>query len=154
MSPLRLIKTFILTASLIVTGIPGGSVQAQGLGALVIRNDLGGRIDVRAQEIARLRAEGRAVELRGEACVSACTMYLGLDDVCVDPRTTFGFHGPSSYGIPMPPEYFEYWSEFLAGYYNAPLSDWFMKTARFELHSIYNISGKELIRLGYKPCEI
>lgn len=154
MSPLRYIKTFILTFVLSLSSLPVGSVQAQGLGALIIRNDLGGRIDIRAQEIARLRAEGRSVELRGEACVSACTMYLGLDDVCVDPRTTFGFHGPSSYGIPMPPEYFEYWSEFLAGYYNAPLSDWFMKTARYELHAIYNLSGTELIKLGYHPCAI
>lgn len=154
MTTLRKTKIFILSIALILSGIPVSRVQAQGLGALIIRNDLGGRIDIRAQEIARLRAEGRAVELRGEACVSACTMYLGLDDVCVDPRTTFGFHGPSSYGVPMPPEYFEYWSEFLAGYYNAPLSDWFMKTARYELNSIYNVSGEELIRLGYRPCTI
>lgn len=154
MSPLRLTKTFILTIALILSGIPTNSVQAQGLGALIIRNDMGGRIDIRAQEIARLRAEGRAVELRGEACVSACTMYLGLEDVCVDPRTTFGFHGPSSYGRPMPPEFFEYWSQFLAGYYNKPLSEWFLKTARYELHAIYNVSGEELIRLGYRPCAI
>lgn len=154
MSLLRHLKTFTLTVALILSSNPGGDAQAQGLGALIIRNDLGGRIDVRAQEIARLRAEGRAVELRGEACVSACTMYLGLEDVCVDPRTTFGFHGPSSYGVPMPPEYFEYWSQFLASYYKKPLSDWFLKTARYELHSIYNLSGKELIRLGYRPCSI
>jgi hypothetical protein len=150
----RNIKIFILAVSTILSNTPAGPAQAQGLGALIIRNDLGGRIDVRAQEIARLRAEGRPVELRGEACVSACTMYLGLDDVCVDPRTTFGFHGPSSYGIPMAPEYFEYWSQFLAGYYKKPLSDWFMSTARYELHAIYNVSGKELIRLGYEPCAI
>lgn len=154
MSSLRLIKTFILTFALTLTSIPVGSVHAQGLGALIIRNDMGGRIDVRAQEIARLRAEGRPVELRGEACVSACTMYLGLDDVCVDPRTTFGFHGPSSYGIPMGPDAFEYWSEFLASYYKKPLSDWFLKTARYELHSIYNVTGKDLIKLGYHPCAI
>lgn len=154
MSPLRLIKTFILTVALILTSPTYDGAHAQGLGVLIIRNDLGGRIDLRAQEIARLRAEGRTVELRGEACVSACTMYLGLDDVCVDPRTTFGFHGPSSYGVPMPPEYFEYWSKFLAGYYKKPLSDWFMKSARYELHAIYNLSGEELIRLGYRPCAI
>lgn len=154
MSPLRFAKTFILILSLILTTVPQTSAQAQGLGALIIRNDLGGRIDIRAQEIARLRSEGRAVELRGEACVSACTMYLGLENVCVDPRTTFGFHGPSSYGVPMPPEYFEYWSEFLASYYKKPLSDWFMETARYELHAIYNLPGEELIKLGYRPCAI
>lgn len=154
MSRLCRIKTFILTAVLILSDISVGGVQAQGLGALIIRNDLGGRIDIRAQEIAQLRHDRRPVELRGEACVSACTMYLGLEDVCVDPRTTFGFHGPSSYGIPMPPEYFEYWSQFLAGYYNAPLSDWFLTTARFRLHTLYTVSGQELIRLGYRPCAI
>ena len=145
---LRIVLAFALALSLIPPA------QAQGLGALIIRNDLGGRIDIRAQEIARLRAQGRAVELRGEACVSACTMYLGLENVCVDPRTTFGFHGPSSYGKPMPAENFEYWSKFLAGYYKPVLSDWYMKTARFELHDIYNISGRDLIRLGYRACTL
>ena len=154
MSPQRLFQTFILIVSLILSPFPGGRVHAQGLGALIIRNDLGGRIDIRAQEIARLRSEGRAVELRGEACVSSCTMYLGLENVCVDPRTTFGFHGPSSYGKPMPPEYFDYWSKFLASYYKKPLSDWFLTTARFELHDIYNLRGSELIELGYRPCPI
>lgn len=126
------------------------AVQAQGLGALIVKNDLGGRIDVRMREIENLRAQGRPVELRGEACVSACTMYLGLENVCVDPRTTFGFHGPSNYGRPLPKENFEYWSQVLASYYKQPLSDWFTQKARFEINEIYNIPGTELIRLGYR----
>lgn len=138
---------------LLLAGTMPAGVQAQGLGALIIRNDLGGRIDLREQEIIKLRTEGRAVELRGEACVSACTMYLALDTVCVDPRTTFGFHGPSSYGKPMPPEYFEYWSQFLANHYVQPLRDWYLATARYELHQIYNISGRDLIRMGYRACD-
>lgn len=144
-------RTLRVITLIMATIVPAG-LQAQGLGALVIRNDLGGRIDLREQEIIKLRNEGRAVELRGEACISACTMYLALENVCVDPRTTFGFHGPSSYGKPMPPEYFEYWSQVLASHYIAPLRDWYMKTARYELHSVYNISGRDLIRLGYQAC--
>lgn len=143
----------ILTVIALILTTPAQMALAQGQGALIIRNDPGGRIDTRGVEVEKLRAEGRRVELRGEVCLSACTMYLGLDNVCVDHRTQFGFHGPSTYGRPMPPEYFEYWSQVLASHYLPPLSNWFMTTARYSLVELHTLPGTELIRLGYKDCD-
>lgn len=143
-----------ITLTLALLAGASQAVFAQGQGALIIRNDPGGRIDTRAVEITKLRAEGRRVELRGEVCLSSCTMFLGLDNVCVDHRTQFGFHGPSSYGRPMPPEYFEYWSQVLAKNYTAPLKTWYMTKARYKLDGYYPISGEELIRLGYQDCDV
>lgn len=148
------LRNIIIVFVFVASGFgSAGIALGQGIGALIIRNDMGGRIDTRAVEIEKLKSEGRAVELRGEVCLSSCTMYLGLDNVCVDHRTKFGFHGPSEYGRPMPTEYFEYWSEFLAGYYKKPLSRWFMTKARFTLHDYFPLSGKELIRMGYADCD-
>jgi len=145
-------RIIILIAVAALWGAPQ-IAGAQGLGALIIKNDIGGRVDVRMREIERLRSEGRPVELRGEGCTSSCTMFLVLENVCVDPRTTFNFHGPSFYGIPLSPESFEYWSKVLASYYKEPLREWYLEKARYRLMTYYPISGKELIRLGYRACE-
>lgn len=147
----NVIRNFIVSV-LVSAILPISGVSAQGQGALIIRNDMGGRIDVRAKEIAALRSEGRPVELRGEVCLSSCTMFLALDTTCVDQRTQFGFHGPSEYGRAMTPEWFEYWSVFLGGYYKPALRKWFMEKARYKLDGYTPISGAELVRLGYKPC--
>lgn len=131
--------------------------DAQGIRAplsiqpLVIRDDAGGRVDWRAAEIAKLRASGRPVELRGE-CMSACTMYLSLPQVCVAANTTFGFHGPSFYGIPLNQHDFDYWSQVIAAHYPKAIADWYMADARFNTNRTRRIRGSELIKMGYPEC--
>ena len=126
-------------------------VQAQA-SAFIVRNDRGGIVGERVEEIRRLKATGQRVEIQGNICLSSCTMYLGAGDVCVNPDTRFGFHGPSYYGQPLAPEYFEYWSEVIAEYYPKPVRDWFMEKARHRLNGYYTIKGTELIRLGMRSC--
>jgi len=123
---------------------PSGSVK-------VVRGDPGGLLAPRQAEVQRLRASGRRVELRG-TCNSACTMYLGLENVCVDRRASFGFHGPSSYGRPLPATEFERWSRIMAEGYREPLKSWFLDTARHDISGHKRLSGAELIRLGYPEC--
>ncbi|WP_112310226.1 hypothetical protein [Pseudogemmobacter bohemicus] len=117
----------------------------------VVRSDPGGLIGVRNREVQRLRASGDRVELRG-TCNSACTMYLGLDNICIDRRASFGFHGPSSYGKPLPVPEFERWSQIMAQSYREPLKSWFLETARHNISGQIRLSGTELIRLGYPEC--
>lgn len=117
----------------------------------VVRADPGGLIATREREVQRLRASGDRVELRG-TCNSACTMYLGLDNICVHRRASFGFHGPSSYGKPLPKPEFDHWSQIMAQNYREPLRSWFMETARYRLDNPLRVSGAELIRLGYPEC--
>lgn len=118
----------------------------------IVNNDRGGIIGTRAAEIRRLNSSGQRVEIRGQVCLSSCTMYLGAGDVCVSPDTRFGFHGPSYYGKPLEPRYFDYWSDVLADHYPAPLRKWFMSTARYRQTGYYTILGAELIRLGVEAC--
>jgi len=118
---------------------------------LVIRDDAGGRVDWRAEKIAQLRRSGQPVELRGE-CMSACTMYLSLPQVCVAANTTFGFHGPSFYGIPLNAHDFDYWSGVIAAHYPPAIAEWYLTDARFARHRLRRISGGEMIRLGVRQC--
>ncbi|PRY73873.1 hypothetical protein [Marivita geojedonensis] len=141
----------IVSASVVCFTLVGGALQAQSA-AFVVGNDRGGIVGDRAAEIRRLKSAGRRVEIRGRICLSSCTMYLGAGDVCVDPETRFGFHGPSYYGQPLAPQHFEYWSEVIADHYPKPLKDWFMSTARYRMNGYHTIKGAELIRLGTPEC--
>lgn len=56
------------------------------------RNDRGGLVLEYIQRVTDHNAAGDRVELRMRRCLSACTLLLGVNDVCVSPRTRFGFH--------------------------------------------------------------
>ncbi|MEJ6403690.1 hypothetical protein [Yoonia sp. 2307UL14-13] len=118
----------------------------------VVRDDRGGYIGARAIEIAELNARSIRVELRGRVCLSSCTMYLGATRLCIDPRTSFGFHGPSRNGRPLPPEQFAHWSDIMARHYRPPLRTWFLDDARHQLRGYKRISGAQLVALGYPAC--
>lgn len=120
--------------------------------AKVVQNDRGGYVGKRAIEIADLNARQTRVELRGRICYSSCTMYLGADDLCVSPTTTFGFHGPSQNGRTLPAAQFDHWSNVMASHYTAPLRDWFMREGRHKTSGYFRVSGQQLIEMGYPAC--
>lgn len=141
-----------ILAALIGLTCAASAAVAQTRAVLVVGNDRGGLVGARAQEIESLRALGHRVEIRGDICYSACTMYLGAGDVCVSPDTTFGFHGPSRNGQALPPDQFDHWSRVMARFYNAPLQSWFMNEGRYEQADVYRFSGAQLIEMGYPRC--
>ncbi|MFU8881070.1 MAG: hypothetical protein ACNA7Q_01790 [Rhodobacterales bacterium] len=139
---------------------PGaGTVQAQEVlrvsqpARVVIRNDRGGIVSRRVAEIAQIRAQGQSVEIRGRICYSSCTMYLGLPNTCVEPDTSFGFHGPTHFGQQLSTRDFDYWSRIIASHYPASLQGWYMEQGRNTQSTYYRISGAELIRLGLRQCQ-
>jgi len=124
---------------------------AQSGGAKVVRSDGGGWLSQRSAEIRQLRATGQRVELRG-TCLSACTMYLALPNVCVDRSASFGFHGPTRNGQNLPAHEFEHWSGVMADTYREPLRSWYLTEARYRTTGYYQVSGSELINMGYPQC--
>ncbi len=126
--------------------------QLASVDPLVVTNDRGGLLRKRVAEIQEIAALSRPVQITGRICYSTCTMYLGLPGTCVAPHTVFGFHGPSSYGRPLAPAVFERASQIIVGHYPEVLRDWYMTTARHELHQLHKIRGAELIRLGVRQC--
>lgn len=123
-------------------------LQAQ---VLRVRDDPGGLILPRYQEIARLISQRYRVELSGQ-CNSTCTLYLAVPSVCVDPAGQFGFHGPSHYGAALKQDDFEYWSQLMADHYREPLRKWFLEKGRYLTQGYYRMSGADLIKIGYQSC--
>jgi len=127
------------------------ATMAQAQPVKVVMNDRGGLLGQRAQEIRVLAQTGQRVELRGQ-CLSACTLYLKLPNACVAPNATFGFHGPSWYGRPLPTDQLEAFSNLMARHYREPLRSWFMNTARYRISSYYQLRRRQLIGMRYSPC--
>ncbi|MBL4812228.1 MAG: hypothetical protein JKX69_07725 [Rhodobacteraceae bacterium] len=119
---------------------------------ITIGNDSGGAVGSRANEIAHIRASGQRVEITGAFCSSSCTLYLGAGDVCINPQTMFGFHGPSYSGAPMPADQFEHWSQLMARHYREPLRGWFLREARHDRMRLHWLPGTQLISMGYRRC--
>ncbi|KQB17263.1 hypothetical protein H9N28_06240 [Rhodobacter capsulatus] len=138
-----------------LVGMPPGASRAQDMylatNPIIVTADRGGYLGKRSDQIDRMRSMGQRVELRG-TCLSACTMYLSLPNVCVAPDAVLGFHGPSKNGIPLPQRDFDYWSQVMARNYSEPLRSWFMTKARYITNGYYKVSGAELIRMGYPQC--
>lgn len=122
--------------------------------ALVIRDDAGGSLVEREAEVRALARSGRRVEIRGRRCLSACTLYLALDNICTEPQVRFGFHGPGSqiYGIALPPGEFELWSRRMAAAYPPPLRRWFLARGRHVTVGLRLLPGRELIAMGIPQC--
>ena len=90
-----------------------------------------------------------SIEIHG-VCASACTLYLGLPDVCAYPSSIFVFHGPMYLGSKMPQYDFDYWSLFMAAYYPSVVAEWFMTEGRF---TETWITGQHLIDISaVRPC--
>lgn len=119
-----------------------------------ISNDRGGLLRDRLIELQLLRQTGRQVRITGNICYSTCTMFLGLPQTCVSPQTTFGFHGPSSYGRPLEPAIFEEASQIMASHYPDVLKTWYMETGRHEIVDIYRFKGADIIRMGVSSCPV
>ncbi len=119
----------------------------------VVQYDLGGDVEGRIREVARLRAKGTEVRIEG-ICVSACTLYLGLPNSCVAAGATLGFHGPATNipGIPLPREDFERISTTMAAYYPGQIRTWFMSSARLITRNYYTISGTQAVAMGAHGC--
>ena len=150
---MTVLRTTLRRAGLALTlGLAMATTTASAQQNLIVGNDRGGLVGKRAQEVNQIKQIGQRVEIRGSVCYSSCTMYLGASNVCVSPQTTFGFHGPSSRGVALPAEQFERWSRRMASYYNAPLQQWFMQQARYQINDVYRVSGSQLIQMGYQTC--
>lgn len=105
----------------------------------VIGNDRGGYLHDRLIEISNLKNNNIKVEIRGRVCYSTCTMFLGVPGACVDPNTTFGFHGPSRSGRRLAQQDFDYFSRVMANYYPQPLQEWFMAEGRNRISGVYKV---------------
>lgn len=133
-------------------GTPAVAQQSVAQQSLEIGNDRGGSLRTRLREIRELRRTGQPVRITGQICYSTCTMFLGLPQTCVSPKTVFGFHGPSSYGRPLPPDVFDHASQLILDTYPEPLKSWYWTTARHQTWTMSQLHGADMIRIGIRAC--
>lgn len=145
----RLLKMVLLIGVLGVQPV----VATQRL--IVINNDRGGAVDTRVSRIKAYRNQGVHLEIRGQYCLSACTLYLGLPNICVTGDTVFGFHGPSSgqYGIGLTPAAFDHWSRIMADHYPSQIKDWYLRVGRNRTMGFHTFRGTDLIGMGIAECD-
>nr|WP_319247771.1 hypothetical protein [uncultured Celeribacter sp.] len=131
---------------------PTGSAVSPHVTPYVVRDDFGGSVKKRMRQIRELNAANRPIEIRGNVCMSSCTMFLGARQVCVDPKTTFVFHGPFRYFSRLSPREFEFWSVTIASYYPKPIHDWYLREGRHKVLRVFEMTGKEVMRHGIPAC--
>lgn len=106
--------------------------------------DEGGNIEDRRTEIERLNANGTRVEILGP-CASACTMYLGSNDVAVHPNVKFSFHGSTQGGIaPLSQDIKAAPDAVMALMYPPNLRTWYWETGRHMIFAGHEKTGAEL----------
>lgn len=142
----------VCVASLVLgvaSGTPELAQAAQSLHTpYIVRDDYGGSVKERSQMIRRLERDQYRVEIRGKYCFSSCTMMLGIQGVCVQANTVFGFHGPSRQGVRLSEKQFEQVSQLIASYYPPRLRGWYLREARFTLNALHVRTGADLIAMG------
>ena len=116
-------------------------------------NDYGGSIAKYVAAVDRHNDNGDRVELTASVCESACTLYLGVSDVCVAPSALFGFHSPqiATRGLALLPSERVRLVNVMANHYPEPLRQWFLSGPAHQIKPMY-LTGKELIAMGFPAC--
>lgn len=138
----------MLGTVLIYAAIFWGFVGVSCARSETITNDMGGSVQARLDRMSTM-SEARIV---GQ-CYSACTLYLGLPNVCVAPDARLGFHGPSTRsGILLPRAEWDRVSHEMAAHYPPAVRLWFLAEARKVTGRVVVVRGSELIEMGVKEC--
>jgi hypothetical protein len=102
----------------------------------------GGSAKVFEQHVARFRQSGEPFRITGH-CQSACTMFLALPNVCIEPGAELLFHAGGH----------EFATRLLINSYNTPLRRYLRAQHAMETRAFHAISGRDMIsRFGYRAC--
>lgn len=84
------------------------------------------------------------------SCRSACTMFLGIRNVCIEPGATLQFHagGSMQRGLIMPA-----YTQRMMQRYNAPLKRYLTANHYMDTFEFHSVSGSDMIqRFKYRAC--
>ena len=118
-----------------------------------IQDDPGGRIGQYVETFAALRDSGERVVIDG-ACLSACTMVLGLiphDRICVTERALLGFHAAWMPGPQGRPVKSELGTQTLWEVYPLHVKRWLVRKGGLQKKMIF-LRGRELSAM-YPECQ-
>lgn len=108
-----------------------------------MRFGMGGRTGQFGQVRQQMEATGQAFRIEGH-CQSACTMFLKLRNVCVEPNAELLFHAGSNAKA----------TQQMLNSYNGSLRSYLLANHYMETTTFHTISGQDIIRrFGYRACK-
>lgn len=142
-------QAFFLLVFVILSA--GCTAHFENEGVRYVIYDEGGFIDLRAEEIKRLKEKGTRVEIGdGNVCISACTMYLALENTCVHPNAVLGFHSAISGSSAKSRHQY---NRIMANHYPPEIRSWFYTSGASEVFVTWKtLKGSEAIEMGAKAC--
>jgi hypothetical protein len=92
---------------------------------------------------------GELFRIQGR-CQSACTLFLGIRNVCIERGATLLFHAGHALGTQT---ILPWATEHMLNAYNAKLRDYVVSHGYMETIAFHPISGRDLIqKFGYREC--
>src|SRR5262249_26925179 len=136
------VRTFLATAGCAVA-IALAGLEAYGA-EVVHGNDQGGLLGEYVEKYRAMAARGDTLVVDGP-CYSACTLALGIVDVCATPRASFGFHMAQSMTLfGYFPDY--YWSRYMMAHYPPEIRAWIVSKGGLT-PDLKILRGEELLAL-------
>lgn len=141
-------KALVLVAFALASGgcAPSGLRSSEPWPAV----DGGGNLRAYFAEVKRLNKRGAGKRIDG-ACVSACTAFLGVNNVCVTPAARLWFHAASLSGAA--PDALG--SLEMLSYYPPRVRAWAIRTRALESVTFGEtkvLTGEQLVLMGVAAC--
>ena len=98
--------------------------------------------------IAQYNASSELFRIEGH-CQSACTMFLSIRNVCIEPSARLLFHG----GHNRQRQITEFATNRILATYNAKLRNYVVSNGWMKTLDFHTISGRDMIqKFGYRAC--
>lgn len=129
---------FVLAAASVSGSAWAATSQGYGMGGAFARYDA---------RMAEVKASGELFRIQGH-CQSACTMFLGLRNVCVERSATLLFHAGMSHGAVTAAA-----TGRMTSLYNSALRSYVESNHYMDTREFHAIPGSVIIsKFGYKEC--
>ncbi len=134
-------KYFIAALLLVVasSAMAAGSSAGYGMGGQFVRFD---------PVVAEYNRSGELFRIEGH-CQSACTLFLAIKNVCIEPGAQLLFHAGHDRERNITPKA----TNHMLAAYRPVLRDYLVSKHYVETLAFHTISGRELIdKFGYRAC--
>ncbi|MEO8318867.1 MAG: hypothetical protein ABJA75_14880 [Bradyrhizobium sp.] len=132
-------KLIVLAMLLKTTSAIAGSSAGYGMGGQFTRFD---------PIVSQYNQSGEIFRIEGH-CQSACTLFLGIRNVCIDRNATLLFHAGHDRNKNITASA----TQHMLSAYNANLRDYVMANRYMDTLAFHPISGRDLIqKFGYRKC--
>jgi hypothetical protein len=135
----RIILAGAILASACTAALAAGSSVGYGMGGQFSRFD---------PVVQQYNQSGELFRIEG-LCRSACTLFLGIKNVCVERSASLAFHAGHDRGRQVVARL----SDHMLNAYNARLRSYLVANHAMETLAFHTVSGRDIIeKFGYREC--